>query len=72
MSNSFDPYKGPFQVLLLRTRVDLAAMAIKDYYASSKATALLKPHIRLFSLISSANMSDHLVITSTGSNLRLS
>ncbi len=39
----FNPLIGPYQVLPLRTRVDLGAMAIKGYSAFSKAPALLKP-----------------------------
>ena len=40
----FDPWIGPFQVLPLRARVDLGAMAMKGYTAFPKAPALLKPH----------------------------
>ena len=40
----FDPYIGPYQVLPLRARVDLGAMATKEYSAFPKAPALLEPH----------------------------
>ena len=36
--------KGHYQVLLLRARVDLGAMAMKGYSAFTKAPALLKHH----------------------------
>ena len=39
----FDPYIGPYQVLPIRARVGLGAMAMKGYSAFSKAPALLKP-----------------------------
>ena len=38
----FDPYIGPYQVLLLRARVDLGAMAMKGYSASPKTRVLLE------------------------------
>ena len=38
-----NPSIGPFQVLLLRTKVDLGAMAMKGYSAFPKAAALLEP-----------------------------
>ena len=41
--NSFDPYRGPYQVFPLQTRVDLRAMAIKGYSTFPKAPALLEP-----------------------------
>ena len=34
----------PYQVLPLRVRVDLGAMAMKGYSAFPKAPALLEPH----------------------------
>ena len=40
----WDPSIGPYQVLLIRTRVDVGAMAMKGYSALPKAPALLKPH----------------------------
>ena len=40
----FDPYIGPYQVLLIRVRVDLRAMAMKGYLTIPKAPALLEPH----------------------------
>ena len=39
----FDPLIGPYQVLLLRTKVDLEAIVMKAYSAFSKAPALLEP-----------------------------
>ena len=39
-----DPLIGPYQELILQTRVDLGAMAMKEYFAFPKATSLLKPH----------------------------
>ena len=40
----FNPYIGPYQVLPLRARVDLGAMAMKGYSVFPKALALLEPH----------------------------
>ena len=40
----FDPLIGLYQVLPLRVRKDLVAMAMKEYSASTKDPALLKPH----------------------------
>ena len=40
----FDPLIGPHQVLPLRARVDLGAIAMKGYSAFSKAQALSEPH----------------------------
>ena len=40
----FNPYIGPYQVLPLRARVDLEAMAMKGYSAFPKAPALLEPY----------------------------
>ena len=40
----FNPKIGPYQVLPLRARVDLGAMAMKGYSAFPKAPALLEPH----------------------------
>ena len=40
---------GPYQVLHLRARVDLGAMAMKGYSAFPKVPALLKPHHRIVS-----------------------
>ena len=42
--NSFDPQIGPYQVLLLRARVDRRAMAIQGYSAFPKAPVLLEHH----------------------------
>ena len=39
----FNPQIGPYQVLPLRARVDLGAMAMKGYSAFPKAPALLEP-----------------------------
>ena len=39
----FDLLMGPYQVLPLRARVDLVAMAMKEYSAFIKASALLEP-----------------------------
>ena len=36
--------EDPYQVLPLRARVDLGAMAMKGYSAFPKAPALLEPH----------------------------
>ena len=44
----FNPYIGPYQVLPLRARVDLGAMAMKGYSAFPKAPALLEPHHQIF------------------------
>ena len=35
---------GPYQVLPLRARMDLGAMAMKEYSTFPKAPALLEPH----------------------------
>ena len=40
----FNPLIGPYQVLPLRARVDLGAMAMKGYSAFPKAPALLESH----------------------------
>ena len=40
----FDPHIGLYQVLPLGARVDLGAMAMKEYCAFPKAPALLEPH----------------------------
>ena len=40
----FNPYIGPYQVLPLRGRVDLGAMAMKGYSAFPKDPALLELH----------------------------
>ena len=40
----FNPLIGPYQVLPLRARVDLGAMAMKGYSKFPKAPALLEPH----------------------------
>ena len=40
----FNPQIGHYQVLPLRARVDLGAMAMKGYSAFPKAPALLEPH----------------------------
>ena len=42
-----DPQIGYYQVLSLRTRVDLETMAIKEYITFPKASALLEPHHRI-------------------------
>ena len=39
----FDPWIGPYQVLPLGTRVDLGAMAMKEYSTFPKAPVLLEP-----------------------------
>ena len=39
---------GPYQVLPLRVRVDLEAMAMKGKSAFPKAPALLEPHHQIF------------------------
>ena len=41
-------YVGPYQVLQLRVRVDLRAMAMKGYSALPKALALLESHHQIF------------------------
>ena len=43
----FDPKIGSYQVLPLRARVDLEAIAMKGYSAFSKAHALQEPHHRI-------------------------
>ena len=40
----FNPLIGPYQVLPLRARVDLEAMAMKGYSVFPKVPALLEPH----------------------------
>ena len=40
----FEPYIRPYQVLPLRARVDLGAIAMKKYAAFPKTPALLEPH----------------------------
>ena len=40
----FNPLIGPYQVLPLRTRVDLEVMAMKGCSAFPKAPASLEPH----------------------------
>ena len=40
----FNPQIGSYQVLPIRARVDLGAMAMKGYSAFTKAPALLEPH----------------------------
>ena len=40
---------GPYQVLPLRTREELGAMAVKGYSTFPKAPALLKPHHQIVS-----------------------
>ena len=40
----FDQSIGPNQVLSLRIRMELEAMAMREYSAFPKAPALLKPH----------------------------
>ena len=39
----FDQQIGPYQVLLLRARVNLGAMVMKEHSAFPKDTALLEP-----------------------------
>ena len=43
----FDPLIGPYQVLPLRARVDLGAMAMKGYTALPKAPELLEPQYQI-------------------------
>ena len=44
----FDPLIEPYQVLPLRTKVDLGVMAMKGYSSTfSKAPALLEPHYQI-------------------------
>ena len=43
----YDLEIGPYQVLPLRTRVDMGSMAMKGYSASPKALALLEPHYQI-------------------------
>ena len=40
----FNPEIGPYQVLPLRDRMDLGAIAVKGYSAFPKTPALLEPH----------------------------
>ena len=40
----FDPLLGTSQILPLRVIVDLGALAVKGYFAFSKAPAIQKPH----------------------------
>ena len=40
----FNPYVGPYQMLPLRARVNLGAMAMKGYSAFPKAPALPEPY----------------------------
>ena len=40
----FDPLTGPYQMLPLRTRADVVAIAMKGYSAFPKAQSLLEPH----------------------------
>ena len=47
----FNPLIWPYQVLPLRTRVELEAMAMKGYSAFPKAPALLKPHHHIWTLV---------------------
>ena len=44
----FNPYIGSYQVLPLRARVDLGAMAMEGYFAFPKAPTLLEPHHQIF------------------------
>ena len=39
-----NPQRGPYQVLPLRTRADLGAMAMKGFSAFPKAPASVEPH----------------------------
>ena len=49
----FDPWIGPYLVLSLRARVNLRAMAMKEYSTFPKAPALLEPHHQIvFSVLS--------------------
>ena len=48
----FNPYMGPYQVLPLRARVDLGAMAMKGYSTFPKLQHSWNLTIRLFSVIS--------------------
>ena len=43
----FNPLIGRCQVLPLRARVDMGAMAMKEYSAFSKALVLLEPHYQI-------------------------
>ena len=45
----FDPEIGPYQMLPLRARVNLGAMAMKGYTAFAKASAILEPHHQIVS-----------------------
>ena len=38
---------NPYQVLPLRARVDMGAMATKGYFAIPKTPALLEPHYQI-------------------------
>ena len=40
----FHPLRGPYQMLPLRAKVELGAMAINGYSTFPKAPALLEPH----------------------------
>ena len=42
-----DTYISPFKVLPLRARVDLGAMAMKEYSSFPKAPAIQEPHHRI-------------------------
>ena len=44
--------RGPYQVQPLPDRLDLGAMARKEYFAFAKVSALLEPQIRLLIVIS--------------------
>ena len=43
----FNPLIGPYQVLQLRARVDLGAMAMKVYSAFPKTPAVLEPQYQI-------------------------
>ena len=49
----FNPKVGPYQLLPLRTRLDLGMMAINEYPVFPKALVLLKPHHQIFGVIPS-------------------
>ena len=40
----FNPYIGPYQVLLLQARVDQGVMAMKEYSTFPEAPTLRQPH----------------------------